>query len=1005
MNKLEPYALKDVPNLIESGIFPVQKLSYEAQRERKSVHGQTLTSLGTYWKGRKPLILVRAIILGLLLPRTDNLPDDLKVFEKLLAFDDGGLARRALAKGSIKPKDILCSDVSISNVQNLFTLPNSLRQRIKKLPEDVRSSLETSKSELNSVRWNKNITQSQKLILIERYLSKLESYTKKASLCKRPEEVNQDWLYENIWPVVCKHYSNWHIDANSFPELIEQFGILRYGRKPRVGDPFAGGGSIPYESGRLGCDVWAADLNPIACMLNWGAFNIIGASQSKRKELQEELNTVRTSIQHEMDSLAYEINSENNRAKAYLYCTEVKCPQTNWSIPVSSSWVLSESKSIIVEMHQNSRTNSFDLTVKYGANKDDLEKARKGTVQNGKVVYSLNNKTFETPFQLLRGDYVDVEGNKHNDLRLWTKSDLAPIDSDVFKERLYAVQWTKAKNHGERQYTYFTEPTDQDNLQEQWVHELVSNNLSEWQDQGLIPSSEIECGRITSEPIRSRGWSHWHHFFNPRQLFFLKCLMYHSKNSRFPAETLVFATRLIDWSNRGCRWKASDAVSSSLFYNQLLNTLWNYGARSSFDLLGQWKIDTESFESIDSKYFNISCAPASECEPSDLFITDPPYADAVSYHEITEFFISWMQGELPSPFNKWVWDSRRALAIKGIGYEFRQKMTEAYSNMSNRMPEHGYQCVMFTHSSVKVWGDITKILWASGLQVVTAWCVATETATPFRDGNHIQGTVLLILKKRSNESRAGYKHIISAKIYSEVENQVSMMLNLGERTKDNLSETPFSNFDIKLAGQAAALKVLTSYTNINGEDVSSFALRSENISVSNVVEEFIDEAVKIADSMLYPDKISKNAWFKLTGIEKFYLQMMDNNSTKLDTYQKYAKLYRVVDYGQLMSCKIANRAKLKLISEFTSRDLAISSQFGKTWLARLITAIQQTVSSEIGNDLVLSELRRSVSDFLLARDDLICLLEFIEVKSSESDMRDAATLLKGQLRNLRIFNQ
>jgi len=64
---LEPLALKDAPALIET-VFPAQKVSFEAQKERKANLGQTLTGLGSYWKGRKPLILVRAIVLGSLLP-------------------------------------------------------------------------------------------------------------------------------------------------------------------------------------------------------------------------------------------------------------------------------------------------------------------------------------------------------------------------------------------------------------------------------------------------------------------------------------------------------------------------------------------------------------------------------------------------------------------------------------------------------------------------------------------------------------------------------------------------------------------------------------------------------------------------------------------------------------------------------------------------------------------------------------------------------------------------
>ena len=80
MAELTPFALEDAPSLIEA-VFPAQKISYEAQKERKANLGQTLTGLGSYWKGRKPLILVRSIVLGMLLPQTEDTEKDLEIFE------------------------------------------------------------------------------------------------------------------------------------------------------------------------------------------------------------------------------------------------------------------------------------------------------------------------------------------------------------------------------------------------------------------------------------------------------------------------------------------------------------------------------------------------------------------------------------------------------------------------------------------------------------------------------------------------------------------------------------------------------------------------------------------------------------------------------------------------------------------------------------------------------------------------------------------------------------
>src|ERR1700693_5706597 len=90
---LAPLSLKDAPSFIEAQ-FPVGRLSAEAYKERKAGAGQTLTALGSYWKGRKPLILVRAVVLGTLLPATNNPAKDLDIYLKLMAMDDERVGRR-----------------------------------------------------------------------------------------------------------------------------------------------------------------------------------------------------------------------------------------------------------------------------------------------------------------------------------------------------------------------------------------------------------------------------------------------------------------------------------------------------------------------------------------------------------------------------------------------------------------------------------------------------------------------------------------------------------------------------------------------------------------------------------------------------------------------------------------------------------------------------------------------------------------------------------------------
>ncbi len=113
-----PFALKDAPALIER-LLPVQKLSAEAYKEQMAVQGKTLTALGSYWKGRKPLILNKACILGCLLPATADAVRDLEIFEMLMAMDDESFVVRW--KRCPKPKEILAK-LSIERIPDYFVV-------------------------------------------------------------------------------------------------------------------------------------------------------------------------------------------------------------------------------------------------------------------------------------------------------------------------------------------------------------------------------------------------------------------------------------------------------------------------------------------------------------------------------------------------------------------------------------------------------------------------------------------------------------------------------------------------------------------------------------------------------------------------------------------------------------------------------------------------------------------------------------------------------------------
>ncbi|MBS7414065.1 anti-phage-associated DUF1156 domain-containing protein [Pseudomonas syringae] len=1003
--QLIPFVLKDAPALIET-VFPAQKVSFEAQQERTSVQSQTLTGLGSYWKGRKPLILVRAIVLASLLPPTDNAQADLALFEKLMAFDNEGLARRALIGNAVSPAEI-AARIQLEDPWDYFKA--SIKRgdvtggdgRWMRFPLDA-------DAEGISLRWQRSLSDDDKLVIYRKLLATCASYEEKASLGKRPEELDQEWLYAPAWAEVNRHYAHLGVNVKSLPELVEQLGILRYGHRPRVGDTFSGGGSIPFEAARIGCDAYASDLNPIACMLSWGTAEIIGAPNKRREEISRAQSTLAKAVDQRITELGIEHDTNGNRAKAYLWCLEARCPETGWVVPLSPTWTVSKTRNAIARLKPDFTNKRFDIEIISGASKTEMSAAEKGTVQDGDMVYALDGKTYRTPIKTLRGDFRQAGGVTGNRLRRWEKSDFKPLQDDIFQERLFAIQWiSKETLNAGRQNTWFTAPTDADLQREQRAEQLVTENLSHWQEQGLVPDMAIEPGDETTRLFRERGWTHWHHLFSPRQL--LVAALVHEQIQRMPADVqpalCLSLAKMLDWSSKLCRYGTGAARESitQTFYNQAYNTNYFYGVRS-FVTGKNYLFLTDAASTIAGGLTVKNKEAAALQQDAEFWITDPPYADAVNYHEIAEFFIAWLRKNPPAPFNEWKWDSRRAMAIKGDGDDFRRGMIDAYTTMANHMPDNGMQCVMFTHQSTEVWSDMVGIFWAAGLQVVAAWYIATETTSELKKGGYVQGTVTLMLRKRPAGEKVGFKQRILPAVRNEVAAQIKQMMHLNDEVEAGMGEPVFNDADLQMAGYAAALKVLTAYTKIGETDVTTFALRPRVRGEVTVVDEIVQQASEAANSLLVPEGVTLDTWQAIGGIQRFYLRMLDMESvgaSKLDNYQNFAKAFRVEDYTKVMASMTANGARLKQADEFSSRELTDSTEIGPTWLGHLVIAIQQLLA-EVEPQSVVKTLMEDLPDYLEIRPKLIDLVRFLENKSRNQAVRSAAEVLVSRMQTQRL---
>ncbi|MGH7492161.1 MAG: DNA methylase [bacterium] len=701
-------------------------------------------------------------------------------------------------------------------------------------------------------------------------------------------------------------------------------------------------------------------------------------------------------MDREVTAWGIEHNEKGWRADAYLYCVEVRDPESGWMIPLAPSWVIGEKTRTIAKLVPDKKNKRYQIEIHEGVSAAEMEAVRQaGTVKDSRLVPQDGSQP--TPIEVIR-----------RNLRLWENDDLVPRPDDVFQERLYCIRWVETyvdKNGKTHTRRHYCAPTEADLQREAKVLKLLRKCFHEWQSKGYIPSQRIEPGYNTDQPIRERGWTHWHHLFTPRQLLIHGLFSSYIWDERLTKKqrigSLFIIGRIADWDSRLARWiaDATKENGAQTFNNQALNTLYNYYGRPLSLLsttvlarINHARVHSESLvEPLDARHITVD---------SEIWLTDPPYADAINYHELGEFFLSWYEKHLPKLFPKWYNDSKRALAIKGDDpITFRKSMGDCYKRLTDHMPSNGLQVVMFTHQDATVWADLTMILWAAGLRVTAAWCIATETDSALKKGNYVQGTVLLVLRKRT-AAEPVFLDEIAPKVEAEVKRQLDAMLTVEDESDPN-----FGDADYQLAAYAAALRVLTERP-IQEIDPSQEILRERAKGEISPVEQLIRNAVKIACDHLVPRGISHDVWKSLAAMERFYLKGLEVESHgeyRNGVYQELARGFGATDYQDLLASTKANQTRLKTASAFERRLLS-GNGFSGSLVRQALFAIHQTRKSEKTLE-GLNWLKTELSDYWGQREKIVHILDYLTTLGKVSTMAhwqkdaEASGLLTGTVRN------
>jgi len=414
-------------------IFPTTLISLETYKERKASPSQILTTLGKWW-GRKPLSYVRAILLGILMPASDDKDKDLDIYLKLL-----GLGQRELEirkNKTIEPwvKYLYMSDAEKKNYGALVTYKGTSSELMQLPPEKAFEKAtqeeKTRDFDITFTNLNREDAKQLELTIFHRLPHDL-----KIRYCEGLDKVSN--LTDQTWQEINDYLGT---NAHSYPEFVQQMGKRRFGEVPTVGDPFCGGGSIPFEAARLGFNVYASDLNPLAAALTWSAVNLFSLPEERIEELKVFQKRVYDLADKQITEWGIEHNSKGHRAKAFIYLNEVICPDCGWRIPLSPTWVISQKRKTVAKLKENPASKSFDIDIVSNVSSKDLKDAQqRATVKNGKIVCPHCGHV-NAP-EVIRGDKKLPDETIKWGLREWEKHEFVPRPDDVFQERLYCVMW------------------------------------------------------------------------------------------------------------------------------------------------------------------------------------------------------------------------------------------------------------------------------------------------------------------------------------------------------------------------------------------------------------------------------------------------------------------------------------------------------------------------------------------------------------------------------------
>ena len=666
-------------------------------------------------------------------------------------------------------------------------------------------------------------------------------------------------------------------------ELIQ----LAYdGRAPKVMDMFAGGGAIPLEAMRLGCEVIANDYNPVAwfllkCTLEYPQ-RLSGTTHPlPNLDLDEPPNLTKNDLADHVrlwgqwvlenarrDLSQYYPVIDEKPTVAYLWARTIPCqdPRCGGTVPLLKTlWVCQKAEKTLPDTPENRKRPDF-LRLKETKNQSKV-------IINSRRALKLcpDPKKKQVRFEIVvPKDADDVGAPTRSGATATCPFCDSPQPGSYIKRcghegRLKAQMTTVIyqEEYGKEYRPPIQEDIDATEISKE-VLEAIADEIPHGIPGEPLPSKDRH--RAVGSQLPDYGFKTWSDLFTSRQLLALMTFVKWTRRAKTEMEMLEYsaewveaveaylainADRLASFNSTICWWWNSGEKVAQTYVRFALPITWDFAELDPFSkktggYLPQIGWIVRFLENVLAT--KLTSAPCINQQSShdhvnqivDGIITDPPYYDSIPYADLSDFFYVWLRRSIGDQFQSKFSDQltpkygelvqQHKTGERGrIGKQFYENgMTESFQAAHNSLRDDGRMVIVFAHKDPDAWETLTTAMIGAGLVVTASWPIDTEMQGGLRSQVASLATSLwLVCRKRPAKARVGYYN----KVRREMQERITERLRY-------FWDARIQGPDFVWAAIGPALESYSSYKEVRRMDGKPFTVTEFLTEVRRAVTDF-----------------------------------------------------------------------------------------------------------------------------------------------------------------------